>query len=434
MVASAPILDDDGRLLGVLAGRLNLPTLDTIVLQRGGLYETDDAYLVNVSNLLLTQPRYLPNAAILQRGIHTEAVQRCLQQEDGTITAPDYRGVESISAYRWIANMGTCLVIDVDRAEALQPIHDFRNMILLTGAIVLAFATIVAIALASTIVRPVRHLQTGVIRFGRGESDVRLDESSSDELGDLAHEFNQMADTLSAKDAELRSHAAQLESANKELEAFSYSISHDLRAPLRAIDGFSRILLEDATDELSDDSQRYLGIVRVNVQQMGHLIDDLLAFSRLSRQPLKKQRIRPINLVRDALDDLQTEQDGRQVEFILGDMPACNGDPALLKQVYVNLLSNSLKFTSTREVAKIEVGYEDSAYFVRDNGVGFDMKYGEKLFGVFQRLHRSEEYEGTGVGLAIVQRIISRHGGRVWAESTLDQGATFYFTVRGEKT
>lgn len=223
---------------------------------------------------------------------------------------------------------------------------------------------------------------------------------------------------------------SELEVANQELEAFAYSISHDLRAPLRAVDGFSRILLEEYSAELPENAQHYLQVTRNNALQMGELIDGLLAFSRLSRQPLRKQVVTPADLVRQVLEDLHPERSGRRVEIEVGPLPACEGDPLLLKQVFVNLLSNALKYTRTREVARIEVASTDShVYFVRDNGVGFDMRYIDKLFGVFQRLHRSEEYEGTGVGLAIVHRIIHRLGGQVWADSTIDQGATFYFTL-----
>jgi len=227
---------------------------------------------------------------------------------------------------------------------------------------------------------------------------------------------------------------AQLEAANKELEAFSYSVSHDLRAPLRAVDGFSRILLEDYMPQLPPEVVRYLRVIFENTQQMGRLIDDLLAFSRLSRQPLHKQPVAPTDLVRQALQSLSGEQVGRRIEISIGELPACQGDPALLRQVWINLLSNALKFTREQDVARIEIGcrtQEDGAsvYFVKDNGVGFDLQYAAKLFGVFQRLHRVEEYEGTGVGLAIVQRIIHRHGGRVWAEAEVNKGATFYFTI-----
>jgi PAS domain S-box-containing protein len=230
---------------------------------------------------------------------------------------------------------------------------------------------------------------------------------------------------------------AQLEAANHELEAFSYSVSHDLRAPLRAIHGFSRILIEQHSPQLSSDARHYLEVVRDNALQMGELIDDLLTFSRLSRQPLQKHAIAPAGLVAQALHDLSSEIEPR-IEIAVRDLPSCQGDPALLKQVYVNLLSNAIKYSGRREQARIEVGALPRAdghaavYYVRDNGVGFDMRYVHKLFGVFQRLHHAGDYPGTGIGLATVQRIIHRHGGRVWAESELDRGAAFYFTLEPE--
>ena len=227
----------------------------------------------------------------------------------------------------------------------------------------------------------------------------------------------------------------ELEAANKELDAFSYSVSHDLRAPLRAIDGFSRILLEKHAVELSPGAQHQLSLVRKGVAEMARLIDDLLAFSRLSRQPLNKLRVHPVEIAREVLRELYPVQEGRQVNVSIGTLPVCLADQALLKQVFVNLLSNALKYTRKRDLAQIEIGSKkedkETTYFIRDNGVGFDMRYADKLFGVFQRLHREEEFEGTGVGLAIVQRIIHRHGGRVWAEAAVDKGAAFYFTLGG---
>lgn len=226
---------------------------------------------------------------------------------------------------------------------------------------------------------------------------------------------------------------AKLEAANQELEAFSYSVSHDLRAPLRAVDGFSQAMLEDYADQLPAEGRRYLETIRQGAQKMGALIDDLLTFSRLSRQPLQFQEINTLGLVRSVIEDLRLDETGGQLDVRLGDLPTCQGDPALLRQVWINLISNAVKYSRKRERAVVEIGCETSperdVYFVRDNGTGFDMRYYDKLFGVFQRLHRAEDYEGTGVGLAIVQRIIHRHGGRVWAESAVDQGAVFYFTL-----
>lgn len=256
-------------------------------------------------------------------------------------------------------------------------------------------------------------------------------------LASLAIERQQAEDEIHLLTAQLEQRVtertAQLERANQELEAFSYSISHDLRAPVRAMDGFASILLAEQLEHLTPEGRHYLQLVQTSAHRMGQLIDDLLKFSRLSRQPIEKQTVDLAALTRQVWDDLSAERDHRQVELTLGGLPVCQGDPALLRQVLLNLLSNALKFTRTRTVAQIEVasrheGGED-VYFVRDNGVGFDQQYAHRLFGVFQRLHTETEFEGTGVGLALVQRILHRHGGRIWVEAETERGATFYFTV-----
>lgn len=229
----------------------------------------------------------------------------------------------------------------------------------------------------------------------------------------------------------VRERTAELEAANKELETFAYSVSHDLRAPLRAMDGFSRIALRDAAG-LSAEGREALQIVRDSAQQMGRLIDDLLGFSRMSRQTVRKQPVACDALVRECLEILRPETEGRRVEITIGTLPDCSADRGLMRLVWTNLLSNALKFTRPRNPARIEIGSrseDGTVYFVRDNGVGFKMAYAEKLFGVFQRLHRAEDFEGTGVGLATVQRIVHRHGGRIWAEEELEHGATFFFTL-----
>ncbi|HYJ04255.1 MAG TPA: PAS domain S-box protein [Chthoniobacterales bacterium] len=227
----------------------------------------------------------------------------------------------------------------------------------------------------------------------------------------------------------------QLEAANKDLESFSYSVSHDLRAPLRAISGFSRIVREDHSAALDADGVRYLGLVEKSALQMGQLIDDLLTFSRTGRQALTVQTVNTAELVSACLTDLQEMREHRHVTITVGALPDCEADASLLRQVWLNLLANALKYTRKRDQAVITIGSQregdTDSYFVQDNGAGFEMKYADKLFGVFQRLHLSDDYEGTGVGLALVQRIVQRHGGRVWAEANLNLGATFHFTLTG---
>ncbi|MDB6168422.1 MAG: hypothetical protein JWM88_1286, partial [Verrucomicrobia bacterium] len=221
--------------------------------------------------------------------------------------------------------------------------------------------------------------------------------------------------------------------ANRELEAFSYSVSHDLRTPLRAIDGFSQVVLDSYAALLPEDGRRYLQTIRQGAQKMGELIDDLLAFARLNRQGLTRRTFNTGLLVQGALQELGYPWADRKVEVRVGELPPSYGDPTLLKQVWLNLLSNACKYTRKREAALVEIGCANSGgvdvFHVKDNGTGFDMRYADKLFGVFQRFHRAEDFEGTGVGLAIVQRIVHRHGGRVWAEAALGVGATFYFTL-----
>lgn len=297
---------------------------------------------------------------------------------------------------------------------------------------------------------------------------VRAPKLGNDELGELTDAFNHMLIQIHERDAALRENQAQLQraleaaqqaadavralnaelegrvqertaelqSANRELEAFTYSVSHDLRSPLRHIDAYAQILEEEHAPKLDDNARKCLQRIRKGVQNMGDLVDDLLNLSRVGRAELQKETVALNPLVDEAIQDLRPETKGRDIEWRIGPLPAVFCDAGLVKQVFANLLSNAVKYTRTRPRALIEVGAAPAggaqAIFVRDNGVGFNMKYANKLFGVFQRLHRPDEFEGTGVGLATVQRIIHLHGGRIWADAALDKGAAFYFTLASQ--
>ena len=264
----------------------------------------------------------------------------------------------------------------------------------------------------------------------------RLDGERHRLTAELRSRAEKMEAEVYARAQEVAETSRLLEQANAELESFSYSVSHDLRAPLRAINGFSLALLEDYGTTLPPDGQALLARVRENTKRMAQLIDDLLVFSRLGRKPLEMGPVDLASLMQSVVEEQRQADSKRAIEVVVHSLPATLGDAGLLRQALANLIENAFKFTRRQPKARIEIGSRvegaETVYYVRDNGAGFDMKYATKLFGVFQRLHGESDFEGTGVGLALVQRIVHRHGGRVWAQAAVDQGATFYFTLRAK--
>ena len=315
--------------------------------------------------------------------------------------------------------------------EDVETVFKIFNQVYRTGEPVEGFAWKAtrkdgATGFAEASVSPIKNDKGETVGFRCVGRDVTERKRAEEKIRQLNEELEQRV-------IELGERTEQLQAANKELEAFSYSVSHDLRAPLRTLDGFSQALLEDYGDELDELGKDYLQRVRYAAQHMAQLIDDMLSLSRITRSEMRCEKVDLTALARSIAAELKQRQPERHVEFIIAEGLAGNGDARLLRVVLDNLMGNAWKFTRTRECARVEFGHTkadgESAYFVRDNGVGFDMAYVDKLFGAFQRLHSPVEFEGTGIGLATVQRIIHRHGGRVWAEGAVNQGAIFGFTL-----
>ena len=300
--------------------------------------------------------------------------------------------------------------------------HQLLHLALMIGTAVVCVTGFVGIIFGQPLL--------GVIYAGMGAIVALL----TQRVGQRKREQEELRRINETLEQRVLARTTELDATNKELEAFSYSVAHDLRAPLRHMDGFIRLLNKRASTTLDEKNQRYLGIISDSARQMGLLIDDLLAFSRVGRAELQLRAVSLHQLVNEAMQELQDEIQGREIAWKIGQLPEAMVDRSMMRLVMINLLANAVKFTSKREHAQIEVGAssneaDEIVVFVRDNGVGFDMEYASKLFGVFQRLHPAEDYEGTGIGLANVQRIIHRHKGRTWAEGEVDRGATFYFSL-----
>ena len=339
--------------------------------------------------------------------------------------------VMPISGTKWV------ILVELSQSLVMEAANHFLYWIIVAGGILILIGMLVAWLISRNFTRPLDRLNEATAAIANGDYSSPVPIDRRDELGQLAVAFNAMALQVSQAqhvlEQQVLARTEELEIANKELEAFSYSVSHDLRAPLRAVSGYAMMLKEDYEDTFDAEARRITGNILSNVKMMGRLIDDLIAFSRLGKREVNRRDIDMKALAESSITELLAIWPEEKFSIVTGDLPHCQGDEDLVKQVWLNLVGNAFKYSSQSAEPLIEVGSNNGSggavYFVRDNGAGFDMKYADKLFKVFQRLHSQEEFEGTGVGLALVKRIIDKHKGRIWAEASPGKGAAFYFTL-----
>jgi signal transduction histidine kinase len=436
-----PILDDAGRLQGVLTAGLDLTWLGSQFAKSDSPPGTAIGLTDSTGKVLYRYPEPLK---YIGRMLPYPLIQAMAAGNAGVAAGVGVLGEERLFAFARLSPPWQDLrvAIGLPRKWAVDKVNrDLRRNLIWLGLVAILALAAAWFGSGLVIVQPLRNLRRLTGRLAAGNLEVRAGPAYPvGELGFLAQDFDHMAAALQERDAdllkiatELRQRAQELTAANQELENFTYSVAHDLRAPLRSMGSFARILLEDYPDQLDADGQRYLNIIQQEARRMGQLIDDLLALARLGRKKLVLTRLDMAELAQQVFNELKAAYPQRNLQIEVQPLPAVLGDPVMFRQLLANLLDNAIKFTQARESALIQVsGWkegEENVYCIKDNGVGFDMRFVNKLFEVFQRLHPEDEFGGTGVGLAIVKRVIDRHGGRVWAESKLGEGTTICFAL-----
>jgi len=474
---------------GVAVVQLTDKELNSVVNNYTGLGETGETVVGQKAGskfIFVTGLRHDPDAAFKIEGEMgaKEAIpmQHALLQESGSGLSVDYRGKEVLAVWKYLPLWRWGMVVKIDANEAFEPVRNYQYFMWVTILITLFGVIVVAFLVARFVSKPIQALAGMTEKIADGDLEIRAEERGKNEIAVLAMSFNKMTDNLVTairhRDNEIGERqktqegadrnaerlrvineelegkieklnnsrkamvfmvadvnriSRNLEAVNKELESFSYSVSHDLRSPLRALDGFSRALMEDYSDKVDAEGKDYLDRICAASQRMGLLIDDLLGLSRITRRKMEVVDVNLSQIAKTCLEELKKSEPERQTDFKIDEGLIANGDEHLLRIMLQNLLNNAWKFTAKKPSTRIIFGAMDikskKAYFIRDNGAGFNMDYADKLFGAFQRLHPTKEFEGIGIGLATVQRIINRHGGSIWAEGKVDEGATFFFTL-----
>jgi len=470
MHISTPIHDERGEVIGVLAGRADPAEMTEIMRAAAGVTASEDAYLVNTSRFFVTEPRFGEGFA-LKKAIHTKGAEACLEQGDGMGMYEGYRGVPVLGTYRWLPERELCILTELDQAEASAPIVALRNSTFAAGAAMVLCAASLGVIFTRTITGPVLQLVKATEEIGAGNLNYRIEATGRDEIGQLAAAFNDMTGKLKQAEGELRKHRGHLEElveeraaklkrtngdleaeiverkraaeqlkrtmadlqhSNKELEEFAYVASHDLQEPLRMVSSYTQLLARRYQDQLDQDAHEFIGYAVDGAERMRRLINDLLTYSRVGTRGKPFGKTDCQQALQDTLANLQTAIDETDATVTHDQLPTVLADASQLIQVFQNLVSNAIKFRGQAPPA-IHIGAQrqdgEWVFSVRDNGIGIEPQYYERIFVIFQRLHPGDEYPGTGIGLAISKRIVERHGGRIWVESELGEGATFYFAI-----
>jgi signal transduction histidine kinase len=448
MTISTPLKDRQGNLVAVLAGRLDLFELSEIMKQKSGMNQTEDTYLVNTFNFFITEPRFGKDYA-LRKTVHTEGVKAALAHHDGIGYYDDYRKVPVIGAYRWLPKWELCLITEIEQSEAFAAIFALQKTIGGVGIAVAVLAALAGVIIARTMTRPLSRLVAGTEEISRGNLDYSVGTTGGDEIAGLSRAFDRMAKQLKetlvsrdelSKEVDERRQAeerlagalANLRRSNKELEQFAYVASHDLQEPLRMVSSYTQLLAERYKDQLDEKAAKYIHYAVDGSIRMQQLINDLLAFSRVRTRGTTLEPVDAGSVLGAAIVNLQAAIRESGAAVTHDDLPEVMADASQLVQVFQNLIGNAIKFRGDdppRVHVSTEAGDGSWIFSVRDNGIGIDPKYHDKVFVIFQRLHTRREYPGTGIGLALCKRIIERHGGRIWFESEPEKGCTFYFTL-----
>ncbi len=438
-----------GMIVGAVSLKIRGQILNDITASREGLGHSGETYVVDNKYRMITQSRFIEDS-ILKTRVFTEATRACFEGVPSDTIYTNYRGAQVLGVHKYLPDQQWCLVAEINAEEAFAPVEALRNRTLLIGFLLILVVSLFAYLASYSFSRPITHLADAAQQVARGKYDVEVPVESRDEIGLLAGSFNNMARSLERFTRELEEknkalfknlaistrQRKELKEVNAELDSFVYTVSHDLRAPLRGIASFASFLEEDYSDKLNPQAKEYIDEIRKGAAKMAALIDDLLTLSRISRIKNPFEDVDMKELVDSVVERIKFDIKHNNVDMRVDEqMPVVYCDRIKMGEVFLNLVNNAIKFSAKKPKGRprVEVGYaedkEDHKFYVRDNGIGIAPQHQDQIFGIFKRLHTDKEYEGTGAGLSIVKRVIDDHQGKIWVESELGRGATFYLTI-----